>query len=406
MTQILQFLQPYSSYIGGVLSVFVLALPVLPYFKRKYTAGTMAGMVLTIGIFGTFFGVLIGLSAFNLTDEEIGIQNLIDSLKLAFITSVSGMLSNLFIRFSFLFWKWPEDQGAEKEPVDLLITEVIKMTKAVAGDNESSLVTQIIKMRTEFTDSLGSLRKDLVAEQKELRVSFDQFAKSMVENNQKALIEALNGIIKDFNDQLSEQLGGNFKYLNESVGRLNEWQQLYTEKTGIASNKLIEMVDKLDKLSPIIEKTENSISKWGESQNEFGMTVNQVSNGIKRLVDTSSTLAQEIPKVTDELNDITKSIAQAINNHDKNSQKMIVELANKQKQVLDSFNSIIDKMIKEANQQIVDYRNKTDKELEKSIESLGTGMISMSEAFVKKYGNLKQIIIDLDKQLSAINKRG
>ena len=62
-------------------------------------------------------------------------------------------------------------------------------------------------------------------------------------------------------------------------------------------------------------------------------------------------------------------------------------------------------MIAEANKQIVDYRERTDKELEKTIESLGTGMISMSQAFVEKYGALKEVIQNLDKELVSLKNK-
>ena len=114
MNQILQFLQPFSEYIGYLIALVALTLPLFGGIKSRYSANSIAGLVLTIGIFGTFLGVLIGLAAFNLQDESIGIQNLINSLKLAFITSVSGMLSNLFIRFNMPYWKWPEEQSTEK----------------------------------------------------------------------------------------------------------------------------------------------------------------------------------------------------------------------------------------------------------------------------------------------------
>lgn len=416
MNQILQFLQPYSEYIGYLIAIVALTLPLFRAVKSQYSANSIAGLVLTIGIFGTFLGVLIGLSAFNLQDESIGIQNLINSLKLAFITSVSGMLSNLFIRFRVPFWRWPLEDSTEKEPVDLLINEVSKMTRAIAGDSDSSLLTQIVRMRTEFSDATKhmtvevsdavlSLRDEMLSEQVKLRNSFDGFASKMIENNQKALIEALNEIIQDFNNQLSEQLGGNFKLLDESVGKLNEWQKLYAEKTAIASEKLVEVASSLEGLSPVIENTASSVEKWTSAQNEFGKTVENVADGIKYLVDTSQTISQGVPKILDELNGVSDQIKEVLENQEESSQEMIREIANKQKEVLASFSKNIDEMIAEANKQIIDYREKTDKELEKTIESLGSGMISMSQAFVEKYGNLKEVIQNLDKELVTLRNK-
>ena len=47
----------------------------------------------------------------------------------------------------------------------------------------------------------------------------------------------------------------------------------------------------------------------------------------------------------------------------------------------------------------------SDKELEKTIESLGTGMISMSQAFVEKYGSLKEVVQNLDKELLILKNK-
>ena len=63
--------------------------------------------------------------------------------------------------------------------------------------------------------------------QSELITEFKNFAEHMVENNQKAIIEALEGVIRDFNNNLTEQFGENFKELNVAVKALVDWQENY-----------------------------------------------------------------------------------------------------------------------------------------------------------------------------------
>ena len=55
----------------------------------------------------------------------------------------------------------------------------------------------------------------------------------MVENNQKALVEALREVIKDFNTKITEQFGDNFKELNSAVSRLLSWQIQYKDELEI-----------------------------------------------------------------------------------------------------------------------------------------------------------------------------
>ena len=52
----------------------------------------------------------------------------------------------------------------------------------------------------------------------------------MADNNTKALIEALESVMRDFNAKINEQFGDNFKQLNEAVGRINDWQEQYRQQ--------------------------------------------------------------------------------------------------------------------------------------------------------------------------------
>lgn len=46
----------------------------------------------TLGVLGTFFGITMGLMAFDTTDLDKSIPGLLDGLKTAFFTSLAGMI--------------------------------------------------------------------------------------------------------------------------------------------------------------------------------------------------------------------------------------------------------------------------------------------------------------------------
>ena len=81
------------------------------------------------------------------------------------------------------------------------------------------MLTQLQELRTTFSKK----QDDLIG-------TFNEFATQMAENNTKALIEALEEVMRDFNAKISEQFGDNFKQLNEAVGRINEWQEQYRQQ--------------------------------------------------------------------------------------------------------------------------------------------------------------------------------
>ncbi len=63
-----------------------------------------------------------------------------------------------------------------------------------------------------------------------LKTSFDDFLKSAAENNSKALIQALQEVIRDFNAKINEQFGDNFKQLNAAVEKILVWQEKYRQQ--------------------------------------------------------------------------------------------------------------------------------------------------------------------------------
>ena len=54
----------------------------------------------------------------------------------------------------------------------------------------------------------------------------------LAESNSKALIIALQEVIRDFNTKITDQFGDNFKQLNQAVGAMLEWQKQYREQVG------------------------------------------------------------------------------------------------------------------------------------------------------------------------------
>ena len=74
----------YAIAILIVLSPFIL--------KKKFGKGHIASLAITIGIFGTFLGVFIGLLDFNSEDITASVPKLINGLQTAFVTSIAGLL--------------------------------------------------------------------------------------------------------------------------------------------------------------------------------------------------------------------------------------------------------------------------------------------------------------------------
>ena len=86
---------------------------------------------------------------------------------------------------------------------------LLSIEKSLTGEGDSTVLTQLQKLRTTFSDKQDDLMR-----------SFNEFTTQMAENNTAALIGALEEVMRDFNTTINEQFGDNFRAIKRS-GRKN-----------------------------------------------------------------------------------------------------------------------------------------------------------------------------------------
>ena len=84
--------------------------------------------------------------------------------------------------------------------------------EALTGEDESTVFTQLQELTSTVSEKVGEI------------------AAKVGEVATGQLIEALREVIRDFNKNLTEQFGENFKQLNEAVGKTVEWQEQYRQQ--------------------------------------------------------------------------------------------------------------------------------------------------------------------------------
>lgn len=243
--------------------IVVFALACIGLWKRGGRFGHLQvaapAMLTTIGVLGTFLGIFIGLADFDVANLSGSVPSLLAGMKLAFFTSVAGMSAALLLKALQILTQPPARGPATVGPADVLAAlqsieaatlqsgtaqtqSLDRLRSAIAADQDSSLLTQLQKLRTSFQDG-----------QQMLAGEFRSFAEKMADNNSKALIEALEQVIRDFNTKLNEQFGDNFKQLNAAVGAMVTWQDQYRVH--------VESLEKrFDQTSSALAATEQSLA--------------------------------------------------------------------------------------------------------------------------------------------------
>lgn len=203
--------------------LFLAALGATALRRAEALQGAAPALLTTLGILGTFLGVAIGLLDFDAGRVEASIPALLEGLKLAFVTSIVGILLAAVLRMVQVMAPAPVSRaetapdGASEGPSD-----------------DAGLAAQQVDASRAMVAAVQALDQRLDArlerQHRELTGALDGLAERMTEMSSGHLVEALERLIRDFNDRLGEQFGENFRRLDHSVAQLVEWQEQYREQ--------------------------------------------------------------------------------------------------------------------------------------------------------------------------------
>ena len=231
----------------------------------------------TMGILGCFTGITIALFSFDPNNIQQSVPSLLGGIRTAFWASLAGVLGALTLRFAQRFRPLSEANESEKSEA-----EVIDVVRAI-----------------------DRMDRRQAEDQNRLLVAFQDFSQHMVENNQKAVVEALKEVVRDFNQQLTEQFGENFKQLNSAVENLVTWQQQYRET-------LEQLQAEQQKSQLALAQAGESLANMALSAGHFAQTAHALESEIAQLTQTRERLfAQEeaLARLLETLREVTPTFA-------------------------------------------------------------------------------------------------
>lgn len=252
----------------------------------------------TLGILGCFTGITIALFNFNPNDIAQSVPNLLGGIRTAFWSSLAGVFGSLTLRFGQKFRAIRSSSdtiSTQTASLSDIVLSIDSLKIAITGDSENSLVNQTKKNREE-----ANKRSD------ELVTEFKLFANNMVENNQKAIVDALKEVIKDFNTKLTEQFGDNFKHLNIAIGKLLEWQIEYKKQLQLISNEQKLIASTLGIASQHLNNIVKSASVFEKVTHELRAQIDFLNLSREMLISQQTALAE----VLSTMKDVTPTFAE------------------------------------------------------------------------------------------------
>lgn len=268
--------------------------------KHKRKVDAYPSIISTLGVFGTFLGITIGLAGFDVNDLTRSIPILLGGLKTAFYTSLCGMGGSLLLRHFCTDNKFDKENGGISST-----DEAIKELGKGVREMSSTLVTTLIQNRNEmkqmgmaqasFFNQILEINKSLVGSATNIDTKLARI--SLVEGEQTSTLNTLASYASNFeasNKRLEESLGeivdaqsantSTFDEMNEELKKFS--QILRSEVDEIedkmeSTNKLL--TNKFDEFSELLKKsnTEALVNVMKKVTEEFQKQMNDL---ISRLV--------------------------------------------------------------------------------------------------------------------------
>lgn len=406
--------------------------------KGWYThTNTVASILTVIGVFGTFLGIFIGLQSFNIDKIDASIPDLLKGLRFAFLTSLVGIGSAILLKgvMSPLF------QRKDRHPSEAERERFFEVLKGIETSGESNLLTQLKTLTEtvereesknreqskaaweafyilvqeegsnsrEALDSIKEGQNATLAQLKTLTTTVSEnvgeIAAKVGEIATGQLIEALKEVIRDFNKNLTEQFGENFKQLNEAVEKTVVWQEQYRQQ-------MDELADEFWIAAQSIEQTGRSASAIAESSDKIAERSNSIVNCVERLDPILHTLNDQLeafselrqraldafPLIENRLNELTANFSDTVQTAITDSHASMEG----QRIALETQTDQLQQVMENTTQQFNQLTTRFSDAVETSITESHESMNKQRDELKTQFGNLETAMDAANQQLQGV----
>ena len=384
--------------------IFVLTLWFAIPGYNSHSAGHAPTILTSIGIFGTFLGVALGLLEFDTDNIQASVPGLIDGLKTAFWTSIVGLLGALIVKFRHLVGILRQRKVAE-----VYRSATVTDLANILGDIRDSLnAEQGGGLRTALVD----IHRDQNKHMTEFRAALEAYEARMVKANTSALITAIKAVMRNFNTQINEQYGDNFKELNRAVGQMLEWQKNYKVEleqllksqraNGALLDRATQAYEKLVAHSEVFTKVSDSL---GTLLGGLQTQSQHLDGYLTQLAKVADKAAVGLPALETRINSLTDELAKSVLGSQQQVSKLLQESATNIESTVSAINQNlvstmtqsqqglhgqVEQMIQRTEQQIMKLDDAMEDELVKALKTFGYQLASLSEKFASDYGPITE----------------
>lgn len=395
---------------------------IVPYAVHRY----FPQMLIAIGIFGTFLGLVVGLTGINFHDTantKSSIEVLLSGIQISFRTSLYGVAFSIVLTaYQNTLTGYLESKLHE---LTNAIDELFPMNTQEDGINEiyqelEKQTASIQKMGTEIAEGIGnrfdsSIQDSLVPILSNLEAVTKQIIESTKKNNEDAISSIVNNIgsiitsstqnelanLKESLATITEKNKEMFESLNQSVSRMqgvNEEQRAIMAESSASMLNMERVNNQMtllhERLSSMIDSLDLTVNRQTESQRDYTQLLEQV----KANIDLQSRSNEVFENVVSHNVELSKMQQEVIGN-----MVSAADSLNRFNQEVPGVLSALTKNMhefEEISTRVSDQFSSTIERLDTTYENISLSIAEVSATFDHSMGILRD---DVTGQLITIN---
>ena len=371
---------------------------------NSHSATQSPAILTSMGIFGTFLGVALGLLEFDTVNISASVPQLIDGLKTAFWTSIAGLLGALAVKMRHLFALMGQRRKQETyhtATVTDLANLLTDIHQSLTDVDAKGLRAEIVALKQSEADGLKAMHQQLKLYQTE-----------MAEANARALVAALEKVMRDFNAEINTQYGENFRELNAAVGKMLLWQENYKREleellAGQSANGKL-----LDKAAEAYREMVGHADVFNQVSQSLGQMLagtkaqsEQMASYLEHLANVSERAAQGLPDLGARIDSLTTELSTSVSRNQRQISEALSQslsgLTHSSQQVHESLAVLAQNADARMAEHVAKIQKGLEEELVLALKTFGYQMTSLSEKFVNDYAplteRLRQLILLAEK---------
>ena len=298
-------------------------------------------LMTSTGILGTFCGIFIALYPLDFSPGKVNdsVHALLNGMKTAFVTSLVGIFAAILFRAVISpladSRRTSLEESASPEEREIL-KRLDAIKQAIAGDGDSSMVTQVRALRDESRQGFQKLDGLSEAIRGALVENLQQLMTDIREVIGEQLKQQLENLVAEIREVIIERLGNTFIELKDATIALNEWQQQHraqveqlTAAFNLAAERIAAIALDCEKIPPtmeqlreIVEMAHRDVEALNRQVEAFAGMRKQAEEAFPQIKEHLDEIGQNLSKSAEGFTGLEETIRTTFQNADKETRRL------------------------------------------------------------------------------------